>query len=174
MRITVYFIQAEALLKKAQIELGLTNFKDGLNTYARAIANQVMPAHVNKALFVDSDIVFNGSLEGLEELQMESTIIAGVPEAMLMTKSVCYEDVELLEQCPNYVNYGIVYVNHKNWRRFNGDEMIKQCVLGYNKRFHIAEQSIMDLTFKDYMEIIPYRYNYYTMLHGASYETLLK
>lgn len=92
-----------------------------------------MPAHVNKALFVDSDIVFNGSLEKLEELQMESTIISGVPEAMLMTKYVCYENVELLEQCSNYVNYGVVYVNLKNWRRFKEDEMIKQCVLSYKK-----------------------------------------
>ena len=171
---TVCFIQAGTLLKNAQVELGLTNFKGGLNTYARAIANQVMPSDVDKALFVDSDIVFNGSLKGLEELKMDSTIIAGVPEAMLMTKSVCYEDVELLEQCPNYVNYGVVYVNLKNWRRFNGDEMIKQCVLSYKKRFHIAEQSIMNLTFKNYTEIIPYRYNFYTMLHGVSYEVLLK
>lgn len=171
---TISFIHADNILKNAQYELGLTAFKGGLNTYARAIANKVMPSNVDKALFVDSDIVFNGSLKDIEELEMELTIIAGVPEVMLMTKFVCYEDVELLEQCSNYVNYGVVYVNLKNWRRFDGDEMIKQCVISYGKKFHIAEQSILNLTFKDYTEVLPCNYNYYTMLHGVSYETLMK
>lgn len=168
----IVIIQATEILKEAQKELGLSNFKGGLNTYARAVANKVMPKDVHAALFVDSDLLFNGSLKELERLDMKDNVIAGVPEIMLMIKSVCYEDVELLEKCKNYVNYGVVYINLDNWRNINGDELIKQVVKNTKNGFKIAEQSILNLTFRDYTITLPAKYNYYTILHGVSYKTL--
>lgn len=170
----IVIIQATEILRKAQKELELANFKGGLNTYARAVANKVMPQDVHKALFVDSDILFNGSLEDLEKLDMKDNVIAGVPEIMLMIKSVCYEDEALLEKCQNYVNYGVVYIDLDNWRKINGDGLIKQLVKNTKKGFKIAEQSILNLTFRDYTITLPVKYNYYTILHGVSYKTLNK
>lgn len=170
----IVIIQTAKVLQEAQKELGLANFKGSLNTYARVIANKVMPSNVHKALFVDSDLLFNGSLKEIEELDMKDNIIAGVPEIMLMIKSVCYEDINLLEKCQNYVNYGVVYINLDNWRKLNGDNLIKNVVDNSKNRFKIAEQSILNLAFKDYTITLQVKYNYYTILHGISYETLCK
>lgn len=167
-------IQATEILKAAQKELGLADFKGGLNTYVRSMANKFMPNDVKKALFVDSDLVFTGSVKEIEKLDMGDNVIAGVPEIMLLTKSVCYEDEELLEACKNYVNYGVVYINLENWRKIEGDKMIKKCVINAKNPFKIAEQSIMNLTFRDYTMTIPAKYNYYTILHGVSYKNLCK
>lgn len=169
----IEIVEASEILKKAQVDLGLSSFKGGLNTYARAVANKVLPSNVDRALFVDSDILFNGSIKFLDMLSMDDNIVAGVPEIMLMTKSVCYEDVELLNQCDPYLNYGVVLINLNNWRKFNGDNMIKNCVLSHNKQFRIAEQSIMNLTFRKHSMVLPVSYNYYTVLHGAEYEEIL-
>ena len=165
-------IQASELLKAAQRDLGLSDFKGGLNTYARAIANKVLPESIDKALFVDSDILFNGDLSELDKLDMSDSIVAGVPEAMLMTKYVCYENKDLLSNCENYINYGVVYFNMENWRRFNGDKLIRECVSQALYDFRIAEQSIMNLAFKDYTKLMPVKFNFYTMLHGISFKTM--
>lgn len=170
----IKIIEATEILKAAQNELALADFKGGLNTYVRAMANKIMPSDVKRALFVDSDLMFTGSIEEIEKLEMGNNVIAGVPEIMLLTKSVCYEDEELLEACKNYVNYGVVYINLENWRKLDGDKKIKECVVNAKNPFKIAEQSIMNLTFKDHTMIIPVKYNYYTILHGISYKNLCK
>lgn len=169
----IEIVEASEVLNKAQIDLCLSSFKGGLNTYARAVANKVLPEDVDRALFVDSDILFNGSLSFLDSLSMEDNVVAGVPEIMLMTKSVCYEDVELLNKCDPYLNYGVVLIDLKNWRKFKGDDMIKNCVLSHNKQFRIAEQSIMNFTFRKHSMVLPVQYNYYTVLHGAKYKEIL-
>jgi len=170
----VTVIEALNILEQAQKDLNLLDFKGGLNTYARAMANKFMPEDVNRALFIDSDLMITGSLVKLEGLEMGDNIVAGVYEISVMIADLCYEDLDLLNQCPHYINYGVAYINLENWRKFNADEMIRNCVAAAKKPFHIAEQSILNLVFKDHTMILPVKYNFSTALHGISYETICK
>lgn len=171
---TIHVIEALETLEKAQKDLNLLDFKGGLNTYARAIANKFMPQEIKKALFIDSDLMVTGSLAALESLQMGDNIVAGVYEISVMIADLCYEDLELLNSCPHYINYGVAYINLENWRKFDGDEKIRQCVNASKKPFRVAEQSILNLAFKDYTMILPVKYNFSTALHGIPYETICK
>lgn len=171
-KITV--IEALDTLEQAQQDLNLLDFKGGLNTYARAMANKFMPAEVKKALFIDSDLMITGCLDDLEKLEMGDNIVAGVYEISVMIADLCYENLELLNQCPHYINYGVAYINLENWRKFNGDEMIRKCVVAAKEPFRIAEQSILNLAFKNHTLILPVKYNFSTALHGISYETICK
>jgi len=171
-KITV--IEALDILEQAQRDLNLLDFKGGLNTYARAMANKFMPTDVKKALFVDSDLMITGSLADLETLDMGDNIVAGVYEISVMIKNLCYENLNLINQCPNYINYGIAYINLENWRKFNGDEMIRRCVAEAKEPFRIAEQSILNLAFKYHTLILPVKYNFSTALHGIPYGNICK
>ena len=171
-KITV--IEALETLEQAQKDLNLVDFKGGLNTYARAMANKFMPPEVKTALFLDSDLMITGSLAKLETLDMSQYIVAGVYEIAVMIADLCYENLNLLNQCPHYINYGVAYINLENWRRLDGDEMIRRCVAAADEPFRIAEQSILNLAFKDYTKILPVKYNYSTVLHGIPYECICK
>lgn len=171
---TVTVIEALEILEQAQRDLNLLDFKGGLNTYARAMANRFMPAEVKKALFIDSDLMVTGSLAELENLDMGVNIVAGVYEISVMIADLCYEDLSLLNQCSHYINYGVAYINLENWRRLDGDEMIRKCIYEANKPFRVAEQSILNLAFKDHTLILPVKYNFSTALHGISYETICR
>lgn len=170
----VYVIEALDILEQAQKDLNLLDFKGGLNTYARAMANKFMPQEVKKALFLDADLIVTGSLKDLESLDMRDNIIAGVYEISVMIADLCYEDLTLLNQCPHYINYGVAYIDLENWRRFGGDEMIRRCVAEAKAPFRIAEQSILNLAFKEHTQIIPVKYNFYTVLHGVPYKSVCK
>ncbi len=170
----VTVIEAADALQNAQKELGLLDFKGGLNTYARALANKFMPADVKKALFIDSDLMITGSLKDLETLDFGDNIVAGVYEISVMIKNLCYEDLELLNQCPHYINYGVAYINLENWRKFHADQRIRDCIASAKTPFRIAEQSILNLVFKDQTVILPVKYNFMTALHGVPYETICK
>lgn len=167
-------IDAEEALIAAKEDLGLLDFKGGLNTYARALANRIMPETVDRALFVDSDLLITGDLSYIENFDMGDAIVAGVCEIGLLIKSVCYEDVELLEQCPNYLNYGVVLFDLKNWRRYNADRMIKECICQYGKPFRIAEQSILNFTFKAHTKTLPIKFNFMTAVHDLPYQKMRK
>lgn len=171
-KITV--IEAKDILEQAQRELNLLDFKGGLNTYARAMANQILPEEVDNALFLDSDLIITGSLANLEAFDMGNNIVAGVYEISVMIADLCYENLELLNQCPHYINYGVAYINLNNWRRFHGDDMIKKCIAEAKEPFRIAEQSILNLAFRNHTKIIPVKYNFYTVLHGIPYEKICK
>ncbi len=170
----VTVIEAAEALENAQKDLGLLDFKGGLNTYARALANKFMPQSVTKALFIDSDLMITGSLQDLEELDFQDNIVAGVYEIAVMIKNLCYEDLELLNQCPHYINYGVAYINLENWRKFDADKRIRDCITAAKGPFRIAEQSILNLVFKDQTIILPVKYNFMTALHGLPYETICK
>lgn len=167
-------VEALEILEQAQKELNLLRFKGGLNTYARAMANKFMPADVKRALFVDSDLMVTGSLTDLETLEMADNIVAGVYEISVMIADLCYEDIDLLNQCPHYINYGVAYINLENWRKFDGDAMIRKCVANAQQPFRIAEQSILNLVFKDHTMTLPVKYNFSTVLHGIPHETICK
>lgn len=171
-KITV--IEALETLEQAQKDLNLLDFKGGLNTYARAMANKLMPPEVKTALFLDSDLMITGNLAGLETLDMSKHIVAGVYEIAVMIADLCYEDLNVLNQCPHYINYGVAYINLENWRRLDGDAMIRKCVANAKKPFRIAEQSILNLAFKDYTMILPVKYNFSTVLHGIPYVKICK
>jgi len=167
-------IEALDILEKAQRDLNLLDFKGGLNTYARAMANIFMPTDVKKALFIDSDLMITGSLEGLENLDMGNNIVAGVYEISVMIADLCYENLDLLNQCSHYINYGVAYINLENWRKYDGDEMIRKCVDEAKEPFRIAEQSILNLAFKNHTMLLPVKYNFSTALHGIPYEKICK
>jgi len=171
---TITIIEALETLEQAQRDLNLLDFKGGLNTYARAMANKFMPAHVKRALFIDSDLMITGSLAELETLDMGENIVAGVYEISVMIKNLCYEDLNLLNQCPHYINYGVAYIDLENWRKFDGDARIKKCVSEAREPFRIAEQSILNLVFKDHTMILPLKYNFSTAVHGIPYEMICK
>ena len=52
--------------------------------------------------------------------------------------------------------------------------MVTRCVAETNSPFRIAEQSILNLAFKDHTLILPVKYNFSTVLHGISYKTICK
>lgn len=170
----LFFIQAEELFEKVKNKYNFNKFKGSMNTYFRILANEILPKNVERALFVDSDILFNGSICELENIDMSNVVSLGVPEIMLRTNHVCHEDVNLLNQCPFYINYGVVLFNLNNWRKFNCDYLISKCVLENPNGFKIAEQSLLNYALKDYTNFLNLKYNFYTMLHGISYKTMRK
>lgn len=170
----VFFIDGNKVLNSAKNEFSLLDFKGGLNTYARAMANYLLPESVKKALFLDSDILVTGGLSDLECMDMGENIVAGVYEISVLIKNLCYEDVRLLNQCPYYINYGVAYINLENWRNQDGDKLIQETVKNYKANFRVAEQSILNLAFRNKTMIIPLKYNFSTYVHGITYGTLTK
>ncbi len=170
----IVIIHATDMLLEAQKAMGLLDFKGGLNTYARVLANKVMPPEIETALFIDADLMNVSSFKELENLDMGDNIVAGVYEIAVMIKNLCYEDLNLLNQCPHYINYGVAYISLTNWRKFDGDKLIRECIQKAQEPFRIAEQSILNLAFKDHTLILPVKYNFFTALHGIKYETICK
>lgn len=170
----VIFIDGNEALSRAKKEMDLLDFKGGLNTYARALANRILPEDIDKALFLDSDLLINGSLKPLDDLDLGDNIVAGVCEVSVLIRNLCYEDSTLLEKCKNYINYGVALFSLANWRKHNGDERIRQCIANAEAPFRVAEQSILNLAFKDYTLKLPLKYNYSTYLHGIPYEKMSK
>ena len=170
----VFIIDVSPTLQAAQQKLNLASYRGGLNTYARAMANQILPTSLKDALFIDSDTLVCSSLVNIYDCVNDDKVLYGVEEIMLLIKGLCREDKDLFDSCQHYLNCGILFIDLEKWRELSGDEMIATCVKSYGRQFKVAEQSILNYTFNKYIGLLPPKYNYYTVLHGINYNTISK
>ena len=84
-------------------------------TYFRLLLPSILPPIINRALFIDSDIVINGSLRELWETPLGGHSLAAVTDRNLDMQR---ERLEMDADSP-YFNAGMMLIDLEAWRRAN-------------------------------------------------------
>ncbi|WP_374164133.1 glycosyltransferase family 8 protein [Arcticibacter sp. MXS-1] len=101
-----------------------------LNIYARLFIPDILPATLNKALYLDVDMILTADVTELWNTDIESCFLAAVQDQMIKTVSnswggiLNYREFDLSADTP-YFNTGLLLINTKRWR----DEHLAQKVL---------------------------------------------
>ena len=123
---------------KQQIELvakeyNLKPLRGGYNTYVRLFCSVWL--ELDRVLFIDSDTLVVGSIEGYYNVTLEANLIAAVPEAGVYGRITSVEDVQIVNMCDKYINAGIMLINLKQWRYENTNKLIADKIKKYDKHF---------------------------------------
>ncbi|MBW4557834.1 MAG: glycosyltransferase family 8 protein [Trichormus sp. ATA11-4-KO1] len=87
--------------------------------YYRLLAPDILPNHLSKILYLDSDLIVNGSILELYSYDISNYIVAAHGKKVVTTK-------KRLELNNNYYfNSGVMLINLENWRNMN---IGKQCL----------------------------------------------
>ena len=125
--------------------------------YRLSIPNQIVEAE--RCVYLDSDIVVEGDISELYDLDLIGMPIAGVKDAILADK----ENVELcsllgIPAMDQYINAGVLLMDLKAIRELHLDDVLvnkgKAC-----KEYPYNDQDILNSVFYNRTSLLPLRYN---------------
>lgn len=128
-----------------------------LNTYYRLLMQRLLPADIDKILYLDSDIVVCQNVAELWETQLEGYCLAGVHDEGGMLQARRLYPLSH----PDYVNAGILLFNMKEINRRFSDMFITCSEHYYRNRDQIIlqDQDILNITFKGSIKVLPLKWN---------------
>lgn len=170
---TIIFISAVEGFKKGAEELNLPLMRGSYNTYSRVLMNMWF-SNLDKVLVIDSDTLVTGNIQPLWDIDLTGRLIAAVPEIAMYGKYNNLEESKIINNSPLYYNMGICLINLKDWREKKIDELIKQKINEEKPELRIADQSIINMYLNQFIKRIDLKYNYYSVVHGVSYKTIIK
>jgi lipopolysaccharide biosynthesis glycosyltransferase len=110
----------------------------------RLMATEVLPNHMKRIIWLDSDIVINHSIEKLYYADMSTEYISACPGRGLIEK---HNERLGLEKKHVYFNTGVVVMNLELMRKENLIERYVDIVNTYGDRLTFLDQDIMNIAF---------------------------
>jgi lipopolysaccharide biosynthesis glycosyltransferase len=113
-------------------ELELSRLKvDGHITcaaYYRLSVGLLLPHNIKTALYLDSDIIINGSILDLLHTDISNYVLAAVPDVWLDRDKIVRAKICLKEEA-HYLNSGVLLLNLERWRSEKiGSRALKFCI----------------------------------------------
>lgn len=115
----------ESLLANLKVERYLT-----IVTYYRLLTSQIVPEQFNKVIYLDSDMVVQGNLEELWQIEIGDNYVLAVQDdnQRFISMSGGLRNYRELGINPDYkyFNAGLLVINLDKWRRDNiGEKVVK-------------------------------------------------
>ena len=127
-------------------------------TYYRLIINEILPNDVEKAIYLDCDVIVEQDLKNLWNIDISDKIFGGC-ESIVATKSI-----SRLKLDGNYFNAGILLINLKRLRNFDvkteGIKYLKE----KGKDIVYQDQDILNGLFNKDCKYLSLKWNTYTNL----------
>lgn len=142
----------------------LSNYTTGFHpiVLARLLLTQYLPETVNRALYLDSDVIVNGSLSELESISLDGYALAAVPELHmpdLQKAGIGMEPSDI------YYNCGVLFINLAYWRAM---DIATSLTAYYNEmqgRLMYNDQDVLNHCCKGQIRTLPHTYNYAPTLY---------
>lgn len=130
-----------------------------LTTYYRLILPKAFPT-VNKAIYLDSDIVVRGDISKLLEMDMGDNLVGAVPDAsvQIFKEFITYCEGALEIPHEKYFNAGVLMMNLKKMREFKFESKVAELVKKVS--FKVAQdQDLLNVICKDRVLYLPREWN---------------
>lgn len=126
--------------------------------YFRLIAPYIMPENVDKALYLDCDIIINGSVERLYNENIYHAAVAAVPD---LPNEQTYHRLGLKKE-DWYFNSGVLLMNLQYWREHHVTERCLQCLKKEKEKIVFHDQDTLNLVLKNEKQRLSVMYNFQT------------
>ncbi|MDR3183069.1 MAG: glycosyltransferase family 8 protein [Planctomycetaceae bacterium] len=135
-----------------------------VQAYYRWLIPELFP-HLDTALYLDSDIVCNGSLAELFAADIGDCYCAAVTDHYLDTKSLARKNIGLRKE-ERYINSGVLMMNLKKWRETQAVRDLKRWSKDNAAVNRYADQDALNACFQGQIKILDIRYNYLVIYQG--------
>lgn len=108
------------------------------STYSRLFIPNMFP-HLDKGLYLDSDIVVNGDISALYQVKLGSNLVGAIPDAAVQNtpEFKAYVEKALGINSEQYFNAGILLMNLKEMRKWNFEDKFIKLLGTYS--FRVAQ-----------------------------------
>jgi len=126
--------------------------------YYRLLVVDFLPVSVEKVIYLDSDIIVDGSLKDYWGTNVEGYALGAVPDAWCGRKDV-YERLSLPDDgC--YFNSGSMLINLKYWREYKVKEQFLEYIDSNFEKLWFNDQDTLNGVFFEKKLLLPVKYNF--------------
>jgi len=163
--------------------------------YFRLLLSEILPANVNRVLYLDSDLVINGSLSYINDIEFNKKSSIDKCKTGEGKKSFQYvdsdeyffyatdhgynaHDLARLDfanyKSEKYFNSGVMLINLKKWRASSVSEQLINIADKYNDHLTWWDQDILNIAFQNSWGELSYAYNAFctTEKNGEKYKII--
>lgn len=128
-----------------------------LATYLRLFLSDVVPPETNKVLYLDCDLLVNGPIADLWNIDLTNHSVGCVEDQW----SGVAEKYELLDYHPrySYFNAGVMLVNLDYWRNHRLVNRFTDYVATHADKLQFADQDVLNAVLHESKLLIPMRWN---------------
>lgn len=126
--------------------------------YLRCFMSEVLPAGLEKVLYMDCDIVVRGHIEALWQTPIEDYALAAVPDA----ESDTFEDLQRLlghATTDLYFNSGVMLVNLAYWRKHSVHEACMDFYRKHEERMKFHDQDLLNAVLHGKVVLLELKWN---------------
>ncbi|MBQ6770711.1 MAG: glycosyltransferase family 8 protein [Bacteroidales bacterium] len=127
-------------------------------TYYRLSAEELLPKEVKKVLYLDCDIIVDGSLGELFDADWNG-IAAGVVTDISYNQKEFYERLQYEEE-KGYFNAGVVFINLEYWRENSIGQQCMDYLENHYDRIWNNDQDVLNVVLCDRKRTMPIMFNY--------------
>lgn len=124
-------------------------------TWARLFLPELLPEKTKRVLYLDGDVIANGSFAALFEMDLEDCLAAAVEDCVGRSHK---QEIGLASET-RYVNAGVLLFDLEKWRR-EYDPCWPEKYLTGPICYPMADQDVINLMFENRCKPLPLRYNY--------------
>ena len=128
-------------------------------SYYRYIIPELSP-QLDKALYLDGDLVVNGSLEKLWDTDITDYLCAGVHD--LWIENINYKPQIGFSSDELYINAGVLLLNIPKMREKKIYEKLCETTISLGKQIQFQDQDIINIVCRGRVKELPERYNFTT------------
>lgn len=135
--------------------------------YFRLLAPKLI-TDFDKAIYLDCDLLVNGDLEELFQLDIGDNYIAGVKDCHLIGNSPEEVEHQLIIGLPTtekYINSGVMLLNLK---RMQQDNIFAKFLSQLQKNNPYEDQDVLNVCCYPYIHVIPLKYNLFHFYSGRN------
>lgn len=112
-----------------------------ITSYARLFICSILPLDVDKVLYVDCDVIFNGSIFDLYNTDIRENMVGGVLDTFMNNKAKLLINIPFDEP---YLNAGVLLIPLSKWRKQNMEEKFIKFLLENKGNVYHHDQGIIN------------------------------
>lgn len=127
-------------------------------TYYRLFSAEILPRSVNKAIYLDCDIVVNGSLLSLWNTDISNCALGAVYQSHQHNEEA-YKRLKIPSE-DGYFNAGVLLMNIAYWRENNVTDRLFSFVKNNFNLIHAHDQDVLNAVLYKEVKVLDYIWNY--------------
>lgn len=161
------FIKATNISKELSMSVNLD--RGSLSQYARLFVSSVLPAELDRVLYLDCDIIINKSISELWNLDIKGKTIAALKDAF----SKQYRKNIDLDPDDIMFNSGVMLIDLDKWRRENIESKLLEFIRKKNGKIQQGDQGALNAILSKETFCLEPRFNSVTIFYDFSYEEMM-
>lgn len=142
-----------------------------ITSYARLFISSLLPNDIDKVLYIDCDIIFNGSIFNFYNTDLGDKWVGGVLDTFMNTRAK--DEIGIPHNEP-YLNAGVLLIPLSKWRLLNIENKFIQFLLQHNGIVYHHDQGIINAVCQGEKMIFPPKFNATSFYFSHPYRILAR